>query len=257
MNLLRFSKQILQSIGLVLLAVASITSADEQQPTMVIIIDDLGYSLANGLGAVNLPGPITLAIMPHTPHGALLARQGAAVNKEIMLHVPMQNHAGLRLGPGGLTLNMTEQKFKQTLLNNVASIPYVEGINNHMGSALTEQRLPMQWTMDVAAELGLFFVDSRTSAQSVAWQQAQAQKVPALKRNVFLDNDTSAEALERQFQQAISIAQKHGSSVLIGHPYPTTVAFLEKSLGKLDEAGIKLASASALIRELKPHLNAL
>ena len=233
--------------------------ADEFQPSMVIIIDDLGYNLAKGLGVVNLPGPITMAVMPHTPHGASLARKGAAADKQIMLHVPMQNHAGLKLGPGGLTLDMDEKEFKQVLRNDLASVPYAEGLSNHMGSALTEQTLPMQWTMDIAAELDLFFVDSRTSSASVAWQQAVAQAIPALTRDVFLDNDTSEDALEAQFQQAIGIAQKHGSVVLIGHPYPATVAFLNKSLARLDEAGIQLTSASALIDQLKlkSHLNAL
>lgn len=169
----------------------------------------------------------------------------------------MQNHAGLRLGPGGLTLDMDEKEFKQVLRKGLASVPYAEGINNHTGSALTEQTLPMQWTMDVANELNLFFVDSRTSAASVAWQQAVAQGVPALARDVFLDNDTSQDALETQFQEAIDIAQKHGSVVLIGHPYPATVEFLSKSLQRLDEAGIKLTSASALIWQLKSHLYAL
>ena len=231
--------------------------AEEFQPSMVIIIDDLGYNLANGLGIISLPGPITLAVMPHTPYGAKIARQGAAADKQIMLHVPMQNHAGLRLGPGGLTLEMDEQEFKRVLRGNLASIPYAEGLNNHTGSALTEQSLPMQWTMEVAKEHDLFFVDSRTSVKSVALQQALAQAVPALTRDVFLDNDTSPDALETQFQQAIDIAQKYGSVVLIGHPYPATVKFLSQALSRLDEAGIKLSSASALILQLEPHLNAL
>ena len=105
--------------------------------------------------------------------------------------------------------------------------------------------------MDVANEFGLFFVDSLTSAYSIAWQQAVGQAVPALTRDVFLDNDTGIDALEKQFQQAMDIAKKHGSAVLIGHPYPTTVAFLNKSLGRLDEAGIRLVSASALIHNLQ------
>lgn len=240
-----------------IMAATHLVRAEEFQPSMVIIIDDLGYNLPNGLGIVNLPFPLTLAVMPHTPHGAVLARKGAASNKQIMLHVPMQNHAGLRLGPGGLTLDMDEHQFKQVLREDLASVPHAEGLNNHMGSALTEQTLPMQWTMDVANEMDLFFVDSRTSAASVALQQALSRAVPALTRDVFLDNDTSTDALEIQFQEAMDIAHEHGHAVLIGHPYPATVEFLRKSLGRLDEAGIKLTSATALIRQLQPHLNAL
>ena len=255
-----FLKHFICLLLLPLITSTSLVKANEFQPSMVIIIDDLGYNLANGLGAVNLPGPITLAVMPHTPHGALLARLGNEADKQIMLHVPMQSHAGLRLGPGGLTSDMDEQEFKKVLRANFVSVPYAAGLNNHMGSALTEQNLPMQWTMDIANELNLFFVDSRTSAQSVALQQAMAQAVPALTRDVFLDNDTSTEALEKQFQQAMDIANKHGFAVLIGPPSPATTAFLNKSLGRLDEAGIKLTSASALINHLQPlqsHLNTL
>ena len=236
---------------------AHLAKADVFQPSMVIIIDDLGYNLANGLGIINLPGPITLAVIPHTRHGASLASTGAKVDKEIMLHVPMQNHAGIKLGKGGLTLGMDEKTFKDILRKDAANIPFTQGLNNHMGSALTEQALPMLWTMDVAKELELFFVDSRTSATSVAWQQAIAQNVPTLKRDVFLDNDTSTEALEIQFHQAMDVARKNKFAVLIGHPYPETIAFLSQSLGKLDEAGIKLVSASALIELLKPHLDTL
>ena len=234
-----------------------IVKADVVQPSMVIIIDDLGYNLANGLGIINLPGPITLAVMPHTPFGEALARRGAALDKEIMLHAPMQNHSDKKLGPGGLTANMSEGHFKSILREAVASVPFAEGINNHMGSALTEKPVPMKWTMDVANELGLFFVDSRTSAKSIAWQQAKRSNTPSLRRDVFLDNEVTDEALERQFQQAMQVALKHEYSVLIGHPYPETIDFLERSLSKLDEAGIKLVSASALIWQLQPHLNAL
>ncbi|HCH32291.1 MAG TPA: hypothetical protein DE045_05085 [Oceanospirillaceae bacterium] len=240
-----------------LISTAPAVWAEEVPPAMVIIIDDLGYNLANGLGIVNLPGPITLAVMPHTPHGALLAQRGNLADKEVMLHVPMENHAGLRLGPGGLTLAMQEDEFKQVLRGNLASIPHVQGLNNHMGSALTEQPLPMQWTMDLAKELNLFFVDSRTSAKSLALHQALSQQVPALERDVFLDNDTSTKALTMQFEQAMRIARKYGHVVLIGHPYPATIAFLNQNLPKLDEAGIILISASALINQLKPHLNSL
>ncbi|MBT3437418.1 MAG: divergent polysaccharide deacetylase family protein [Oceanospirillaceae bacterium] len=240
-----------------LISTAPTVWANEVQPAMVIIIDDLGYNLANGLGIVNLPGPITLAVMPHTPHGALLAQRGKLANKEVMLHVPMENHAGLRLGPGGLTLAMQETEFKQVLRGNLASIPHVQGLNNHMGSALTEQALPMQWTMDLAKELNLFFVDSRTSAKSLALQQALRQQVPALERDVFLDNDTATKALTVQFEQAMRIAHKYGYVVLIGHPYPATIAFLKQKLPQLDQSGIMLISASALINQLKPHLDTL
>lgn len=220
---------------------------EQQQPAMVVIIDDLGDNLKKGLAAVHLPGPVTLAIMPHTPFGPRLAHAGHQLGKEIMLHAPMENHAGKRLGPGGLTSSMDEVTFKRTLKDGLTSIPYVEGLNNHMGSALTEMSEQMAWTMDVAAERKLYFIDSRTSAKSQALSQARLHQIPSQSRDVFLDNDLRPEALEKQFQQAIRIAKKHGAAILIGHTYPASVAFLQENLPKLDEMGISLISASALL----------
>lgn len=229
-------------------SLAAPLSADEQQqPAMVVIIDDLGDNLKKGLAAVHLPGPVTLAIMPHTPFGPRLAHAGHQLGKEIMLHAPMENHAGKRLGPGGLTSAMDEATFKTTLKEGLASIPYVEGLNNHMGSALTEKSQHMAWTMDVAAEQDLFFIDSRTSAKSQALAQARLHRIPSQSRDVFLDNDLSPEALNRQFSQAIRIAKRHGAVILIGHTYPASVKFLQENLPKLDEMGISLVSASALL----------
>ncbi|HCH24111.1 MAG TPA: hypothetical protein DE179_07425 [Oceanospirillaceae bacterium] len=243
----------LASLALLVLAVFShFASAEEEpQPAMVVIIDDLGDNLKKGLAAVHLPGPVTLAIMPHTPFGPRLAQAGHQLGKEIMLHAPMENHAGMRLGPGGLTSHMSEAKFKQTLQQGIASIPHVEGINNHMGSALTEKIQPMRWTMDVVAGQGLFFIDSRTSAKSQALKQAQEHNIASQSRDVFLDNDLAPEALQKQFDQALRIAQGYGSVILIGHTYPASIKFLSDNLPKLDEMGIRLVSASALLYDLE------
>ncbi|MCP4788656.1 MAG: divergent polysaccharide deacetylase family protein [Gammaproteobacteria bacterium] len=230
----------------------SISFAEEEpQPAMVVIIDDIGDNLNKGLAAVHLPGPVTLAIMPHTPFGPRLASAGHQLNKEIMLHAPMENHAGKRLGPGGLTSDMDEATFKQTLQLGIASIPHVQGINNHMGSALTEMTQPMLWTMQVVADQGLFFIDSRTSANSQALSLAKQQQVASQSRDVFLDNDLAPEALQKQFNQALKIARRHGSVILIGHTYPASIEFLSENLPKLDEMGIRLVSASALLYNLQ------
>ena len=243
----------LASLALLPLVVFShLANAEEEpQPAMVVIIDDLGDNLKKGLAAVHLPGPVTLAIMPHTPFGPRLAQAGHQLGKEIMLHAPMENHAGKRLGPGGLTSQMSEATFKHTLQKGIASIPHVEGINNHMGSALTEKTQPMRWTMDIVAGQGLFFIDSRTSAKSQALIQAQEQGIASQSRDVFLDNDLAPEALAKQFQQALRIANRYGSVILIGHTYPASIQFLQENLPKLDEMGIRLVSASALLYDLE------
>lgn len=113
-------------------------------PRIAIIIDDMGNALADGRKAIGLPGAITYAFLPHTPFARQLAEQAHRMNKEIMLHLPMQSRVGGRPGPGVLTLHMTEREFRQTLEANLDSVPHVTGINNHM--AVFSPSIPGPWT---------------------------------------------------------------------------------------------------------------
>jgi len=215
---------------------------------LVLIIDDIGYNAEAGSRAIALPGAVTYAVLPHTPHGKMLAEKAHQASKEVMLHAPMSNLAGMALGEGGLTLEQNEEEFLQTLRLAIADIPYVSGINNHTGSELTAAALPMQWVMLELKEQDLYFVDSMTTSASVAQATAIAHQVPSLRRNVFLDNVATAEAIDFEFRRALDIARQQGYAVVIGHPYPETLAYLEGALPSLKEQGIELVSASALIR---------
>ena len=214
---------------------------------LVIILDDIGYSAEAGERAVNLPGAVTYAVLPFTPHGQALARLAHASGKEVMLHAPMSNLAGMALGEGGLTLTLTEEEFVQTLRAAIADIPHVVGVNNHTGSELTAAEQPMQWVMRELKAQGLFFVDSMTTGKSVAEKVAIDNQVPALKRHVFLDNEATPEAIDHEFQRALSIARQQGFAVAIGHPYPETLDYLEQAIGQLSAHNITLVPASALL----------
>jgi polysaccharide deacetylase 2 family uncharacterized protein YibQ len=159
------------------------------------------------------------------------------------------NHSNVPLGSGALTLELNEADFKLKLQRNLASIPFVQGFNNHTGSALTEVSQPMHWTMQVAQAQQLFFVDSRTTANSIATVKAQELQVPYLERDIFLDNQTEPKYLQAQFNQAKNIAQRYGAAILIGHPHQNTIRFLQKALPQLDEAGIQLVAPSALLHQ--------
>ncbi len=207
---------------------------------LLIIIDDVGNNRGLGQRTLALPGPLNLAFLPHTPYAASLASEAYALGHGILLHAPMANEQGARLGPGGLYPDMDAATLQQTLRDNIAAIPHVQGVNNHMGSLLTQQADAMRWTMDVIAEAGLYFVDSLTSPNSVALQQAQLAGIPALERDVFLDNDLRPQALQAQFDEAVRLAKRRGHAVLIGHPYPQTLAFLETALPRLAEQQLRL-----------------
>lgn len=217
---------------------------------IVLIIDDIGNNLELGRRAVQLPGPLTYAVLPHTPHGQVLADMAHAAGKEVMLHAPMSNLSRQDPGPGQLDSSLDEASFTETLLAALASVPHVRGINNHTGSALTADKQAMNQVMSVLKQQGLYFVDSLTTAKSVAAATATAHGVPNLTRNVFLDNETTAADIDVQFQRLLQIARTEGQAVGIGHPYPQTLDYLETALPRLTETGIELIGVTGLLRQL-------
>jgi polysaccharide deacetylase 2 family uncharacterized protein YibQ len=238
-----------------------VTQAHSAQ--LVIIIDDIGNSYELGNAMVELEGPLTLAFLPHTPYAKTLANKAYLQEKEIILHAPMENTVKAALGLGALTRALTETELKQTLKKAIASIPHVQGINNHMGSALTQNKQAMKWVMETLEDEQLYFIDSLTSANSVAYTLAQQQGLPCLKRHVFLDNDKSTAALSKQWQLALRIAEKYGKAVLIAHPYTESHNFLAQKIPELINQDIELVHASQLFLQSawqafdshKPHDN--
>jgi len=139
---------------------------------VAIIIDDIGYNYAQGLTASHLPGNNSYAILTHNPNATFFAQQSEKQPKETMLHAPMSTINPLPIGDYGQNESMREGQFKSTLQSALSSLPNVKGLNNHMGSLLTQKNQPMAWVMEALKERQLYFVDSRTSAKSVAWDMA-------------------------------------------------------------------------------------
>jgi hypothetical protein len=223
--------------------------AEQEPPTLVIIIDDLGYELEPGRRAVELPGKVNLAILPHTPYARTLAQFGQAAGKEILLHAPMSNINAMPLGAGGLTAAMTRQEFRRTLAASIENTPGVRGINNHMGSLLTARREPMEWVMEELAARGLYFVDSRTTSHSVAAAVARDYAIPHLSRHIFLDNELDGTAVHYQFKAALKLAQERGLAIAIGHPHEVTLKYLRRQLPRLERQGFRLALISEVLAE--------
>lgn len=216
---------------------------------IAIVIDDLGYSRRLGSLATALPGSLTLAVLPQSPHGRRIAQQAVEHGKEVMVHLPMSNLAGQPLDAGGLTETMDHEGFLTVLRSNLAAIPQAKGANNHMGSLLTQHREPMEWLMDELQAHNLYFVDSRTSPASVALDVARERGVPVLDRRIFLDNQRSCDAIAAQFQSLERIARRRGQALAIGHPYPETLSFLSGLLPRLESAGLLLMPVSALLAD--------
>jgi polysaccharide deacetylase 2 family uncharacterized protein YibQ len=223
------------------------------QPVISIIIDDMGYQLKAGQQAIGLPGKLTYAFLPYSPYARQLAEHAYREHKEVMLHLPMQADNGKQLGPGALTINQDEQSFKQTLYDSLASIPHVRGFNNHMGSYLTRNRNRMRWLMQGAMfHSDLYFVDSRTTAETVAEDEALRHGIATARRDIFLDYENNAAIVEQQLEKLVQQARHKGTAVAIGHPYPQTLTALGKWLPTLSQRGIKLVHVSTLIHLRQP-----
>jgi len=226
----------------------------ETVPQIVIIIDDLGYQLDAGVRAINLPGPVSYAILPATPNSDSLARVAHEKGRDVLLHLPFESVGQENSDePGAITLDMSRAAFHTTFATALESVPYAIGVSNHRGSLLTRHPGHMAWLMEeIAAQDGMFFVDSFTTHESVALQMASESGVAATRRHVFLDNDRSPEGLLREFERLLTLARRHGKAVAIGHPYPETLEFLEGKLMELDARNIKLIPVSQAVNSVEP-----
>lgn len=219
-----------------------------------IIIDDLGNSLEYGNMAIALPGPVTLAFLPHTVFAEELADKAHSSGKEIMLHLPLQSVRHHSHTPGTLKLHMTHNEFIRQLESDIESVPHIKGINNHMGSLLTQHPGHMDWLMSaLAGEGGLYFIDSRTTTKSVASLFAKKYAVPHLDRDIFLDPDFRPETIRREFTRFINKANKTGYAIAIAHPHPRTIQFIQDHIDELEGQGIKLVPVSELIAHKHIH----
>jgi polysaccharide deacetylase 2 family uncharacterized protein YibQ len=233
-----------------LLSVLSLcqTVAAEPVARIAIIIDDLGNSQMLGRQAVELPGNLTFAMLPQRPYSRELAHAVHASGREVMLHLPMQASDGRAMGPGGLELGMQREQFTRVVHDNIAAIPHLAGVNNHMGSLLTREPRVMRWLMqELSCIGGLYFVDSRTDVRTVAAEEARLAGLAHARRDVFLDNLIEPDAIRRQFGRLLTRARATGSAIGIGHPYPETLAVLAELLPTLDGQRIELVPVSRLV----------
>ena len=246
------ARSLLFTIGAVLCFASSVPAQEE--PHISIIIDDLGYQLDLGVRAINLPGPVSFAILPATPNSVPLARAAYGKGKEVLLHLPLEAVDRENIDePGAITLDMSREAFHKTFEAGLATVPHAIGVSNHRGSLLTRHPGHMAWLMEaIKAHEGMFFVDSYTTHESVALQLASESGVAATRRHIFLDHDRSPDAIAREFDRLIALARRDGKAVAIGHPYPETLEFLEIKLRELEGSGVRLIPVSQAVNSSEP-----
>ena len=219
------------------------------KPRLAIIIDDLGgrSDVFETLKAMDRP--LTVAVLPDLPLSVKIAREALRAGLEVLLHLPLEPYHYLEMdpGPGALLMAMPQEEVAALMLKHLAAFP-VAGVSTHMGSRMTEDRERMGWILRPIKERGLFFVDSLTSNQSVAWRVAQELGIPTLRRHIFLDPEQDEVTVRREFQAVGALAERRSSAIAIGHGHPLTLRLLQEMIPKWETRGIRLVKVSELLR---------
>jgi polysaccharide deacetylase 2 family uncharacterized protein YibQ len=217
-------------------------------PRIAIVIDDLGMDVKRSRKIIDMKEPITLAFLPYAPKTKELASLGKSKGHSLIIHTPMEaTNRDLNIGPIGLRTSMGADEFNKNFGQILASFEGYEGINNHMGSLLTQDAQAMTRLMQMLKERNLFFVDSRTINKSVAAQKAKEAGVPYAVRDVFLDHVDSIEFVRSALRQTEAIAKRRGHAIAIGHPRDVTIQGLQEWLPTLKAKGIEIVPVKDLL----------
>lgn len=219
-----------------------------EAPVLALIIDDWGYPTLAAEPLIAYPLPLTMAVLPRLDLSQKFSERLYAAGHEVILHQPMEAlDSNLDLGPGGITEGMDSAEVRDLLKENLASLPVAVGLNNHMGSLITADHETMGTVLDVVKELGLFFVDSRTSTNSVVAEVARQVGVPFGVNNFFIDNESDVEKIKAQIRAGLTLAQNRGHAVLIGHVRPATADALWAMIPEFLDSGVQLVPISRLL----------
>ena len=222
------------------------------RPKIAIVIDDLGIDLGRGARILALPAPLTVAYLPYADN---LADQTAAARRaghELFLHLPMdpKNREITDPGPNALLVDLDIGELRRRLDWNLSRFDGYVGVNNHMGSRFTNDASALATVMTELNRRGLLFLDSRTSAASVALTQARRDGVPSVARDVFIDHIGTPDAVRAALAKVEDIARHRGYAVAIGHPRDVTIDALSMWLPEVERRGFRLVTVSTLVHEL-------
>ena len=213
------------------------TAIYEDRHQIALIIDDVGYDLKALRRLLALPYTLTVSILPDAPYAKQAAQMAYQHGAEVMLHMPMQTTNPKyqnKMEKYYLHQGMSKAVFTQVFEDALAKVPHAQGVNNHMGSALTENAQSMQWLMELCQKNNLFFIDSRTSSKSVGATTAEASHIAWNQRDIFLDHSVEKDALQHAWQSTLSCAKRNDHCIMLAHPHQETLAFLEHGIASED-----------------------
>jgi polysaccharide deacetylase 2 family uncharacterized protein YibQ len=226
-------------------------SPPESPAKLAIVIDDFGYDGRLARRFLEIEGQLSFSVLPHGTFSGSIARRVHEAGRELLLHLPMEPKAYPKVNPGvgALLMKMTDAELVQTLRQNLDSLPYISGENNHTGSRLSEQEEKMRLVMQELKNRNLFFIDSRTSRKTKAYSVAQQLEIPSAERDVFLDNIQSPRAIRSQMNRLIQRARLKGTAIGIAHPHEATLSVLKEVIPNLSGKGVELVPVSKIVHD--------
>lgn len=216
---------------------------------MAIVIDDIGYDLSPLNEILLMDIPITIAILPYCQHSKEAAERAMRKGKEILLHLPMEPHGYPEKDPGvgTLFLGMKNEEILNQLEKDIDAVPYISGVNNHMGSRFMENEEKVEIVFNCLKRKNLFFLDSLTTKKSKGRQIAKKIGERYVSRDVFIDNDHDFGETYERLIQIIEAKDRWRSIIVTGHPYMSTIQAIREALPLFEDKGITIVPLSDLV----------
>ncbi|MCH2395991.1 divergent polysaccharide deacetylase family protein [Oceanibaculum sp.] len=226
-------------------------------PRIAIVIDDMGIDRKRSQRALALKVPVTFAYLPYAPGVADQVRKAHAAGHEILVHLPMEPSSdSIDPGPNAMLSGLAPEVLAERLAWNLSQFDGFVGVNNHMGSRFTSNAAVMQPVLEELRRRGLLFLDSRTAPNTVGYRMARDLGMPALQRDVFLDNTDSHDEVAKRLAETEQHASKYGQAIAIGHPRDATLDMLELWIEDVQARGFVLVPLTALLKPVAPPATA-
>jgi polysaccharide deacetylase 2 family uncharacterized protein YibQ len=225
-----------------------VRAPEKKLERVAIIIDDMGLDMEIARQLCAIDADLTFSVMPHQLHTEGVANLLHEKGREVLLHIPMEGASGKNPGPGSIYRNMDPAQAVTLMKEAFKAVPHIDGVNNHMGSEVTQDEAIMRALLSLIKEKGLFFIDSVTTGKSVCGEVASELRLPFEARDVFLDNEQTYAYVAGQLEELVTVAKRHGKAIAICHPHPVTAQVLAQEVPKLKSRGIAVVRVSALVR---------
>ncbi len=218
-------------------------------PMVAIVVDDIGYDQEAAKQLLAIDAPLTFSILPFSPYSKDIMAAARAKGREILLHLPMEpeEFPSVKPGPGAILSGMPPDQLIAQLNRNIDQTPGLSGVNNHMGSRISTSSEQMRQIFSILKKRGLFYIDSRTTPDSVAKYSADLLDLPFAERDIFIDHYDNPAFIQAQLDKLVQQALKHGYAIGIAHPHANTVAALTRFIPELN-GKVRVVPASKVVQ---------